>query len=82
MYVYLLLSEKDNRTYLGSTDNLNRRLGEHYNGKCKATKDRRPLKLIYTEKLESLDLARKREKYLKSRKGRKELKEIFKNIGA
>lgn len=76
-YVYLLLSKKDNKTYLGSTDNINRRIDEHNKGKTLSTKNRRPLILIYTEEFETLIEARNREKYLKSRKGRKELKLIF-----
>jgi predicted GIY-YIG superfamily endonuclease len=78
--VYLLLSQKDKRTYLGSTDNLERRITEHDTGKCGSTKNRRPLKLIYTENFETLYGARIREKYLKSRKGRKELKNIFEKL--
>ncbi|MDH4330705.1 MAG: GIY-YIG nuclease family protein [Candidatus Moranbacteria bacterium] len=79
-HVYLLLSQKDNRTYLGSTDNLERRLIEHNNGKTQSTRNRRPLKLIYSEEIDTLLGARQREKYLKSRKGRKELKKIFENL--
>ncbi|MFA6973719.1 MAG: GIY-YIG nuclease family protein [Parcubacteria group bacterium] len=78
--VYLLLSEKDERTYLGSTDNFERRLHEHNNGKTISTKNRRPLKLIYKEIFGTLSEARIRERYLKSRKGRKELKEIFESL--
>jgi putative endonuclease len=79
--VYLLLSQKDKKSYLGSTDNLEKRLDEHNSGKCKSTKNRRPLRLIYKEEFDNLQEARTREKYLKSRKGRSELKYIFKNLG-
>jgi len=78
--VYLLLSIKDNRTYLGSTDNLIRRLKEHERGECKSTVNRRPLKLIYQEEYDTLGKAREREKYLKTRHGRRELKRIFENL--
>lgn len=76
--VYLLISEKDHRTYLGSTDNIERRLHEHNNGKTPSTRNRRPFKLIYEEKFDTLLEARRRESYLKTRQGRKELKVIFK----
>jgi len=76
-FVYLLLSLKDKRSYLGSTPDINRRLKDHENGKCKSTKDRRPLKLIYQEEYDNLSKARKRERYLKTRNGRRELKKIF-----
>jgi putative endonuclease len=82
-FVYLLLSEKDKKTYIGSTDNLDRRITEHNNGKTTSTKNRRPLRLIYKEEFKTLLDARTREKYLKTRRGRNELKEIYKelNIG-
>jgi len=79
-YVYLLLSLKDKRTYLGSTINLERRIIEHNQGKNKSTKNRRPLKLIYSEAYNTLIAARKREKFLKTKKGRKELSAIFSNL--
>ena len=79
-FVYLLLSEKDNRTYLGSTDNLDRRIFEHNNGQNKSTRHRRPLKLIYTEEKENILEARQREKFLKTKKGRNKLRDIFKKI--
>jgi putative endonuclease len=78
--IYLLLSLKDKRTYLGSTDNFDRRFKQHQEGRCKSTKNRRPLRLIYSEEFKELVEARQREKYLKSRKGRRELKEIFSKI--
>lgn len=78
--VYLLISLKDSRTYLGSTDNLKRRLFQHENGKCISTKDRRPFKLIYTEEYDTLTEARKRERYLKTRHGRRELHKIMENL--
>ncbi|HCP08780.1 MAG TPA: hypothetical protein DIT25_03225 [Candidatus Moranbacteria bacterium] len=75
--VYLLFSLKDHKTYLGSTDNLDRRMGEHNAGKTFSTKNRRPLKLVYKEIFDTILEARNRERYLKSRKGRKELRDIF-----
>lgn len=76
-FIYLLLSKKDKKSYLGSTNDLDKRLNEHETGKCKSTKNRRPLKLIYSEKFKTLEKARIRENYLKTRKGRKELKIIL-----
>jgi putative endonuclease len=76
-FTYLLFSEKDKKSYVGSTDNLEKRILEHNFGKCTATRNRRPLKLIYKEKYDTLIEARLREKHLKSRSGRKELKKIF-----
>lgn len=72
-YVYVLQSLLDKRTYTGSTPNLERRMAEHDHGKVLATKNRRPLKLVYSEQYDDLREARKREKYLKTHAGRKTL---------
>ena len=74
--VYILLSEKDNKRYIGFTDNIERRLTEHNLGKVKSTKNRQPLKLIYTEQYENKSYAMKREKYFKSAAGRRFIKTL------
>lgn len=79
-YVYILKSKKDNRTYTGSTDNIERRLSQHQKGQVTSTKNRLPVELIYSEQFSSLEEARKKEKYYKSCSGRKVLKNIFKNL--
>ncbi len=65
-FVYILLSKKDNKLYVGCTKNLEKRLMRHNNGFVEATKNRRPLELIHSEKYflksESFD----RERFLKS----------------
>ena len=77
-YVYVLQSEKDNQWYTGYSDNLQRRLKEHKSGQCYATKNRRPLKLIYFEGCLSEDDAIAREKYLKSGMGKRFLRNRMK----
>ncbi len=79
-WVYILLSEKDKKTYLGSTNNLNERIRAHNKGEVKATAYRTPLRLIYEESYDSESKARKRETFLKTTPGRRELKEIFKTL--
>lgn len=74
---YILLSLKDNRTYTGSTNDLDRRLNEHNSGKVKSTRKRIPLKVLFTETFETLHEARKRERWWKSSTGRKKLKVLF-----
>jgi putative endonuclease len=64
-YCYILKSEKDGKLYLGSTNNLSKRLREHAFGKVFSTKYRRPLALIYYEAYCKEADARKREKNLK-----------------
>ncbi len=69
-YTYVLQSEKDNGFYVGFTENLRLRFEKHCKGQVESTRDRRPLKLIYSESCLSQDDATKREKYLKSYHGR------------
>jgi len=47
-FVYVLLSLKDQKRYIGLTNNLERRFNEHNSGQVKATKYRKPFKLIYS----------------------------------
>ena len=68
--VYILLSKKDNKRYIGFTSNLEKRLSEHNSGLVKSTKSRRPLILIYQEEFENKSDARKREEEIKAKKGK------------
>jgi putative endonuclease len=64
-YVYLLQSLKDNKLYIGRTDNLIYRLAEHNRGNVQSTKHRRPLKLIYYEAFRNREDSKSRERGLK-----------------
>jgi putative endonuclease len=64
-YVYLLKSAKDNRYYVGYTEDLKQRFIEHQKGKVRATKDRRPLELFYYEAYSDRKTAQERERKLK-----------------
>jgi putative endonuclease len=77
-FVYILKLAND-KTYTGSTDNLERRLGDHFSGKVYSTRNKLPAKLIYSEKFKSLEEARYMEKYYKSCTGRRKLKESLKD---
>jgi len=79
-FVYFLQSKRKNNFYIGCTNSLERRLKEHQTGMVKSTKNRRPLLLIYSEKYDTLSLARKREDYLKSLYGYRERKKIIDDI--
>lgn len=79
-YIYILISEiRDNWSYVGQTDNLERRIDEHSKGKVRSTKGMRPLKLAYTENYISREESLMREHYLKSGSGRKEKRKILSN---
>jgi len=65
-YVYVLKSKKDGKCYIGSANDLKRRLEEHNSGKVVSTKNRRPLMLVYYEAFRSEKDARRREQTLKN----------------
>lgn len=66
-FVYILKSSKDREWYIGSTNDLERRIEEHNSGKVPSTKSRIPLKIIYYEAYLSGKDARHREHNLKLR---------------
>jgi len=76
-FVYILKSEKDRKTYCGSTNDLTRRIDQHNKGYVKSTKNRRPLTIFYKEEYNTEADARKRERYFKSASGRKFLAKLF-----
>ncbi|RJQ58054.1 MAG: GIY-YIG nuclease family protein [Stygiobacter sp.] len=77
-YVYALYSSKFNKIYIGQTCDLTSRLIEHNSGKSFYTKRFIPWEIIYTEEFETRGEAMKREKQLKSQKGREFVWNIIK----
>ncbi len=45
-YVYLLKSKKDNKYYIGQTQDVEKRLKLHNSGRVISTKSRRPFELV------------------------------------
>jgi len=68
-YVYILHSKKDGNLYIGSTSNLKNRVVAHNNGHVMATKNGRPLSLIYYESYINNSDAKRRELFLKGGNG-------------
>ncbi|HGY55354.1 MAG TPA: GIY-YIG nuclease family protein, partial [Caldithrix abyssi] len=60
----------------GSIADLERRLAEHNKGLVKSTRKRRPMKLVYREVFEDRSSALKRERFLKTGKGREYLRTL------
>ena len=73
--IYVLVSLKDNSTYVGMSKNIDRRLNEHNLGKSRYTKGHIPWKLVYTESRQNWLEARQKEKFFKSTQGKNWLKE-------
>jgi putative endonuclease len=83
MYIiYWLIDFDNNKTYVGFTDDLKKRIADHKYGKTKTTRKFKISKVYILERVETLELARKREKYWKSAAGRRKLKEKFSKIMA
>ena len=78
-WVYVLISIRDNNFYIGTTNNLPRRLRQHASGQNASTRKRRPFKLLYCEGHTSISDARRRELYFKTTKGRAMLKYIIRD---
>ncbi len=73
-YVYILWSCKRSKFYIGYTNNLERRLKEHREGKVHTTKRYQDHILIFYEAFTEKEDALRREKYFKTTKGKKTLR--------
>lgn len=73
-YIYILKSKIDNKLYTGFSKDLKKRIKDHDNGNVDSTRKRRPLELIYYEAYSEKSLALKREKFLKTTKGKSQLR--------
>jgi len=79
--VYILKSHNFPKSYVGMTDNLERRLNQHNQGYHFYTKRYLPWSVIYKEEYNTRIESRVREKYFKSASGRRFLKkEVFDKI--
>ena len=65
-FVYILQSKKNGRYYIGSTNDLERRFEEHVEGIVEATRNLRPLFLVFRQAYKTLREARQVEWKLKS----------------
>ncbi|MFQ5656400.1 MAG: GIY-YIG nuclease family protein [Candidatus Methylomirabilales bacterium] len=74
LYTYVLFSDRDGRLYTGTTGVLRQRIRQHAEGKVRSTAYRRPLKLIYYEACLNAEDAYCRERFLKTGKGKRYLK--------
>jgi putative endonuclease len=76
-FVYVLRNQSSGHHYTGHTADLTRRVGQHNHGVSKSTKNRGQWELLHQEEFASRAEAMKREKFLKSGKGREELRRIL-----
>ena len=78
-FLYILQSIKNNRYYIGSTNNLERRLIEHNCGKTRSLKYLRPLEIVFQKEFEKETDARLMERKLKKFKSRTIIESIIKD---
>jgi len=86
-HVYIIERSKNREFYIGSTENLERRVREHQAGKVAATRNKRPYKLVFSQEFENIDIAKKVERKIKSWKRKDFVERIIrdgfiKNVGA
>ena len=75
--VYVLRSKVAKKSYVGVTNDLEKRLREHNSGKQYYTRRYMPWEVIYLEDYQDFEEALQREKFLKTTSGRRFLKKVF-----
>jgi putative endonuclease len=76
-YLYILHSQKNDIFYVGSTNDIDRRIRQHKSGNSKYTSGILPIELVFSQVFSSLEEARKAEFWLKRQKSRSFLKRII-----
>ena len=76
-FAYVLRSLTTGRYYTGATSDLEVRLAQHNSDKSRSTKHRGPWVLAHSEQFATIAEALRRERFLKTGKGRDELKRIL-----
>jgi len=77
-WVYILRSDID-VLYVGSTDNLRRRMRQHASGQVSTTKKFTSFKLVFSQKFSDIKVARETEGRIKNLKRRDYLEKIIKD---
>ena len=73
-YTYVLQSTSDGKWYTGATSDLRARVRAHAEGRVRSTRGRAPLRLVYYEACLKLEDAFRRERYLKTGRGKRYLR--------
>ena len=78
-YVYILKSLKNNSYYIGSTKDLQTRIIFHNSGRVKATKYKRPYRLVFHQEFRDYKTAQRIEKRIKNWKRRDFIEKIIRD---
>ncbi len=76
-FVYILVSRDWLHTYVGQTEDVGRRLGQHNAGKVRSTRAYGPWRVLHVEEFETRDQARARELWYKRPTGRRQIAELL-----
>ena len=76
-FTYVLRSKRTGGLYTGATTDLDRRISQHNSDFSRSTKNRGPWFLVHKEEFASLAEAYRREGFLKTGRGRDELRRIL-----
>lgn len=76
--IYILQSDKNGKYYIGSTTDLKRRIRQHQLGHTHTTKRLGKLKLVFSQDVKSLKIAREAERRIKNWKRRDFIDKIVK----
>lgn len=79
-YLYILYSPIHDRYYVGSTEDIHKRLLRHNNGGVTSTKKYRPWQICYTEQFPTRAEAFNREHAIKRKKSRSYIERLVKGI--
>ena len=78
--VYILRNKSTGRHYIGSTNDIDRRMEEHNRGQTKSTRQKGYWELIYREEFDTVLEAKQRERQIKSYKGGNGFKKLIAGI--
>jgi len=78
-FVYILVSEKTGSFYIGSTNNIERRLAEHNSGQTASLVNKIPLSVAFYQEYATIVEAKRMERKLKKFKSRKVLEQIVRD---
>ena len=78
-YTYIIQSEKTGKYYIGSSEDVQKRLQQHNWSRTPSTKSGIPWKLVYTEKYNTRTEAVSREYAIKKKKSRKYIEFLIKS---
>lgn len=76
-YCYILQSQKHNRHYIGSCEDVDLRVRRHNEGRVPITRSGRPWDLVHSESFETRAEAVRRERQIKNYKGGNAFKKLF-----